>query len=101
MSNEKTAVYTLGENIRKAREDMGWKQSDLAVRVKKSRAAVATWESNKHRPSELELDKIAEVTGYPIEFFLDSDGGNSISRRLTGREFTAHFLDDSLLKLAA
>lgn len=69
MSNQKTAVYSLGERIRKAREDMGWLQSDLADAVKKSRATIAGWENNAHRPSALELDFIAELTGYPIEFF--------------------------------
>ena len=67
---QKTAVYSLGERIRKAREDMGWLQSDLADGVKKSRATIASWENNTHKPSALELDVIAELTGYPIEFFI-------------------------------
>jgi len=79
MDNVRTPTYTLGENIRKAREDMGWKQSDLAVRVKVSRAAIAGWENNSHRPSALAIDKIAELTGYPVGFFVGhgpEDGGD-------------------------
>lgn len=78
MSNHKTAVFSLGERIRKAREDMDWQQADLADGVKKSRATIAGWENNKHRPSKLELDFIAELTGYPVEFFTitDSDEGS-------------------------
>lgn len=98
MSSQKIAVYTLGENIRKAREDMGWKQSDLAVHVKKSRAAIAGWESNKHRPSALELDRIAEVTNYPIEFFLTP---GIITSRQDGAIFGGICLDQPLLDLAA
>lgn len=72
MSTHKVAEFSLGERIRKAREDMGWQQADLADGVKKSRATIAGWESNKHRPSRLELDFIAELTHYPIEFFTGS-----------------------------
>lgn len=77
-SNVKVPVYSRGEKIRKAREDMGWTQSDLAKRLKKSREAVAGWEKNKHKPSAFELDAIAELTGYGIDFFsvtrTDNDG---------------------------
>lgn len=74
MSTQKTPTYSLGERIRKAREDMGWYQSDLADGVKKSRETISNWESNKHRPSALELDFIAELTGYPVEFFTVTEG---------------------------
>lgn len=78
MSTQKVARFTLGERIRKAREDMGWQQADLADGVKKSRPTIAGWENNKHKPSALELDFIAELTGYPVEFFTitDSDDGS-------------------------
>jgi|GEM_PF-6513318 len=87
MSNVKTPIYTFGENIRKAREDMGWKQSDLAIRVKSSRAAVASWESNTNRPHPLVLDKIVELTGYPLEFFLGSDDDD---KNTEGGDVSAH-----------
>lgn len=79
MSNhKKIAVFSMGERIRKAREDKGWHQEDLADGVKKSRATIAGWENNKHKPSRLEIDIIAELTGYDVEFFTitDSDGGS-------------------------
>lgn len=72
MSTHKEAVYSLGERIRKAREDMDWHQEDLADGVKKSRATIAGWENNKHKPSRLEIDFIAELTGYPVAFFLEA-----------------------------
>lgn len=73
MSTQKVARFSLGERIRKAREDMDWLQADLADGVKKSRETISNWESNKHKPSKLELDFIAELTGYPLEFFTESD----------------------------
>lgn len=103
MRTTKTPTYTLGENIRKAREDMGWKQSDLAVRVKTSRAAIAGWENNTHRPSALALDKIAELTGYPVEFF-DPTGGKAVSTAVPLRELPGNWSEiepRTLLKLAA
>jgi transcriptional regulator with XRE-family HTH domain len=89
MSEQRTAVYSLGERIRKAREDMGWKQSDLADGVKKSRAAVAGWENNNHRPSALELDRISELTGYPIEFFIAESGGGTENYLFTDQVLVA------------
>lgn len=86
MRETRTAVYTLGERIRKAREDMGWDQIDLAVHVKKGRSTVANWETNKHKPSALELDKIAEVTGYPVEFFTDTAGVTLYQERRMRRD---------------
>lgn len=115
MSNVRTPIYTFGENIRKAREDMGWKQSDLAVRVKSSRAAVASWEGNTNRPHPLVLDKIVELTGYPLEFFIGSDNDDDndtnegdVSAHVTLRELPGNWSREfdqieprSLLKLVA
>lgn len=78
--SRKTVTFTLGERIRKAREDKGWQQADLADGVKKSRATIAAWEGDKHRPSKLELDFIADLTDYPIEFFTDLESSISITR---------------------
>lgn len=50
---------------------MGWKQSDLAARMRIGRATVASWENNINRPNFATLRLLAELTDYPIEFFLD------------------------------
>ena len=55
--------------IRKAREDKGWFQGDLAERLHCERSTVAGWENNTHKPNHATLQMIADLTGYPIETF--------------------------------
>ena len=67
--------FTLGELIRKAREDAGMKkQDDLAALLRVSRAAVGAWENNVNPPSHATMLRIAELTHKPIGFFPDEHG---------------------------
>lgn len=58
-------VWTIGERIRKAREDRGWTQGDLAGELHVDRSTVAGWERNSHRPSYIAMRAIADITGVP------------------------------------
>lgn len=73
MAETRTPVWTLGELIRKAREDMGWKQSDLAMRLRVGRATIASWENNVNRPNFASLRLLADLTDYPVHFFTGGD----------------------------
>lgn len=66
--------FSLGEMIRKAREEKGWNQTRFAERVHMSQSAVAAWENNTNRPSHATICYIADITGKPIEFFPDEQG---------------------------
>jgi transcriptional regulator with XRE-family HTH domain len=58
-------VWTVGERIRKAREDMGWKQSDLAAELRVDRSTIAGWENNSHTPSYIAIKAVSDVTDKP------------------------------------
>lgn len=58
-----TVIWTIGERIRKAREDRGWTQADLAGELQVDRSTIAGWENNSHRPTFIAFRAIADVTG--------------------------------------
>lgn len=62
---ENQIVWSIGERIRKAREDIGWLQKDLADELHVDRSTIAGWENNIHPPSFLATRAIAELTGKP------------------------------------
>jgi transcriptional regulator with XRE-family HTH domain len=73
-----TVVFTFGELVRKAREDAGLKQSDLAVKMRVSRTAIAAWENGTNRPNYWTIVRLAEITEKPLRFFPD-ELGNPLS----------------------
>lgn len=69
-----TLTLTLGEIIRKLREDAGMKQTDLAPLVRTSRAAIAGWENNTHRPAHATLVRLADIFDCDVSVFPDEQG---------------------------
>lgn len=67
-------TWTVGERIRKAREDQGWHQSDLAVKLHVSRATIAAWEGNINRPNWVTFKTLAELTDTPQWWLQGSEG---------------------------
>ena len=61
----------LGDRIRKARKDKGWKQKHLAGAVHVEPLTVSRWERGQHTPPLETLELIAQETGKPLSFFLD------------------------------
>lgn len=61
----------LGQRIRKARKDKGWKQKHLAEAVHVEPITVSRWERGQHTPDLDTLEVIAHETGQPLSFFLD------------------------------
>lgn len=59
-------IWSVGERIRKAREDHGWKQTDLAGELRVSRTTIGGWENNEHPASHLALRAISDLTGKPL-----------------------------------
>ncbi len=54
---------TMGARIRKAREDAGKTQKEIAHRFGISRNAVSLWESDETRPRTKRIEKLAEYLG--------------------------------------
>lgn len=67
-------TWTVGERIRKAREDSRLRQADLAARLHVARATVANWENNSARPHWLIMREVATVTHVPMWWLLGLDG---------------------------
>lgn len=52
-----------GENIKKARENKGWSQKELADRLGVSQGAVSSWENGRVAPHALQISKLNEMLG--------------------------------------
>lgn len=77
-ANGHEIAWTLGELIRKAREDSELTQEELAEHVGVSRALVGHWEKDRGRePSYRQLRAIAEKTDFPLDILLSAFGYNS------------------------
>lgn len=62
--------WTLGDRMRKAREVRGIGVGEMAGIMMRNRNTINNYESDKHRPPRLVLDRWAEVTGIPLEQIL-------------------------------
>ncbi len=63
----------LGERIRSARHDKGWKQKHLAAEVSVEPITVSRWERGATTPDLDALSLVAEATGKPLSFFVDHE----------------------------
>jgi transcriptional regulator with XRE-family HTH domain len=61
----------LGEKIRSARADRGWKQKHLAAEVEVEPITVSRWERGATTPDLDVLSLVAEATGKPLSYFVD------------------------------
>lgn len=64
---------SLGANIYRLRRAMDWKQAELAARLGVSQTHVTRWESDKVRPRDRMLEKIAEVFGITADELMAGD----------------------------
>lgn len=56
--------------IKKVLTDEGWSQSELARRIGISQQTVQKWVSGITSPTTSNMDKLSEITGYPIYWFM-------------------------------
>lgn len=56
-------MTSFGEQIRARRQELGMTQDDVAGQIRVSRATLAQWEGNRHRPSPENVRKLDEVFG--------------------------------------
>jgi transcriptional regulator with XRE-family HTH domain len=61
----------LGERIRTARADRGWKQKHLAAEVSVEPITISRWERGATTPDLDVLGMVAEATGKPLSFFVE------------------------------
>lgn len=72
-------MYDLGLRIKEAREKRGMSQADLARKIKRSRTAVSSYESEKQYPPLDVLCDIADALYVPLEFFAGENKRNAVN----------------------
>lgn len=66
-------VWTLGDRLRKARENAGLSQQELADAIGVARNTVGNGELGDHRPLPITLRAWADATGVPLTWLLTGD----------------------------
>ncbi|EPI5095236.1 helix-turn-helix domain-containing protein, partial [Escherichia coli] len=56
--------------ISKLLQETGWSQAELARRIGVTQQTVQQWVSGKATPKASSLDKLVEVSGHPLHWFL-------------------------------
>lgn len=60
---------TIGENIRRLRDDAGMTQRDLAVALEMDQVSMSRWETGRVMPRHENLERVAEVLGVDVGVF--------------------------------
>ncbi len=61
----------IGERIKRAREEIGLTQQELAVRLKCTQSALSNYELGKRKLDLTLLIEIAQILNKPIDFFTE------------------------------
>ena len=77
------AKEPVGERIREARADKGWKQKELAAEVAVEPITISRWERGATTPDLDVLRLVADATGKPLSYFVS--GGDTPSPALDAR----------------
>jgi repressor LexA len=76
----------LGRRIRRAREQLGLSQEELAERVSRDQRAISEYENGKRRLSVTDLPTFARVLDVPLMYFFEDD--------ITARDLDRLLLDE-------
>src|SRR5437764_14248955 len=95
----------VGERIREARADKGWKQKHLAAEVSVEPMTVSRWERGATTPDLDVLRLVADPTGRPLSFFVDEaptgDAAGGLSQRVDRLEQSFARVEEKLDALLA
>jgi transcriptional regulator with XRE-family HTH domain len=64
---------TLGDKIKRLRQDKNWSQDQLAQKIEVSRRFIGAYETGKSMPSAATLQKLAEVFGVSVDYLLSDE----------------------------
>jgi transcriptional regulator with XRE-family HTH domain len=82
----KNMVYrSIGSRIQQAREELGLTQEEMAAKLGCTQEALSNYELGKRRLYLSSLEKIAEILGKPLNYFMESpksSGKNDLNRLL-------------------
>lgn len=89
----------LGERIRRAREQRGWTQGELAQHLGKNATTVSNYETGTRTIRVTELPELARVLQVPVAYFFETEGVlNEQLLELVEMLQTQRSLDDPLLQ---
>ncbi|ECB3807396.1 helix-turn-helix domain-containing protein [Salmonella enterica subsp. enterica serovar Fufu] len=71
--NTKNKNLAFASRLQRILKDLGWSQSEMARHIGVTAQSVQAW-CNGVTPRKDKIDKLAEVTGYPVHFFFMSEG---------------------------
>ena len=71
-------MESIGDRIRIARKEKNISQEELAEAIGSTKSAISRYESDKRQPRIEQLQRIAEVLGITVEYFLS--GGAEVSQ---------------------
>lgn len=70
---------TLGQKIRSARTEKGWKQLDLANAINAQVPVISRWETDQRKPRIDKLPELAKALDVPIAYLIDDKAGYTAS----------------------
>jgi transcriptional regulator with XRE-family HTH domain len=88
----------LGDRIRQARAEKGWKQRELASEVEVEPITVSRWERGATTPDLDVLRLVAEATGKPISYFVAEEKDRTAA---AGSDAAVRKLERAAEKLSA
>lgn len=68
---KKKTIEIMAYRIAKILKEKGWNQSDLARHLNVKPQAIQNWLRMKSTPKPENLDKLSQLTGYPISWFFE------------------------------
>lgn len=63
----------LGKRVREAREQSGFTQAQVAKRMGLDRSAISLIEQGKREVNSFELGQLADILGFPMDYFFASE----------------------------
>ncbi len=93
----------LGDKIRSARADRGWKQKHLAAEVDVEPITVSRWERGATTPDLDVLSLVAEATGKPLSYFVEDqpmEGGVRLDEAVERIEAAAARIADEAERIS-
>lgn len=87
---ERIPAWTMGDRLRKAREEAGYDQRRFADLIGVSRQTITNAEKGHKTVRKITLNAWAMATGVPVEWLVSGEvpGGPDPSRQVTKRELT-------------
>ena len=89
----------IGHKLQKAREEAGLSQGELARQLGCTQSSLSNYELGKRRLYLADLQRISEILGKPVTFFLERTGDVHFDNKDASNFFEEPYLRDILLEV--